>query len=249
MKPGFGLVPLDGVFPLSWSLDHAGPLARTVEDAATLLACISDLPMPLATPRPDTMRIGVLRRHFPSNPAGRGVADCVEAAIAALAGAGARIVEIDIPGLAEANSNLITILQPEASVIHADLLALNPAGYAPGTRSQIEAGLASAATGYIRARRFQEMLRAEVEAAFGAVDVLLSPAVPFTAPFEDPRIDDGGDSEMLASGFANVSGHPSLSLPCGMADGLPVGLQLTGPLGQDARLLSLARVTLSVLRG
>lgn len=93
------------------------------------------------------------------------------------------------------------------------------------------------------------MLRAEAEAAFGAVDVLLSPAVPFTAPFEDPRIDDGGDSEMLASGFANVSGHPSLSLPCGMADGLPVGLQLTGPLGQDARLLSLARVTLSVLGG
>ena len=247
LKPSFGLVPLDGVFPLSWSLDHAGPLARTVEDATILLACISDQPMPLATPRPDTLRVGVLRRHFPSNPAGRRVADCAEAAIAALAKAGARIVEIDIPGLAEANANLITILRPEASVIHADLLELNPAGYASGTRSQIEAGLAIAATDYVRARRFQEMLRAEVEAAFGAVDVLLSPSVPFTAPFEDPKIDDGGDSEMLASGYANVSGHPSLSLPCGMADGLPVGLQLTGPLGRDTRLLSLAEAVQSIV--
>ncbi len=247
LKPTFGLVPLDGVFPLSWSLDHAGPLARSAADAAILLACISGQPMTLAPPRPDAIRVGVLRRHFPSTPAGRGVADCVEAAIAALREAGASIVEIDIPGLADANANLITILQPEATVIHADLLALNPAGYAPGTRAQIEAGLAIVATDYVRARRFQKALRAEVEAAFGTVDVLLSPSVPFTAPFEDPEIGDGGDSEMLASGFANVSGHPSLSLACGMDEGLPVGLQLTGPLGRDALLLSLAEVIQSVL--
>ena len=79
-----------------------------------------------------------------------------------------------------------------------------------------------------------------METAFSGVDVLISPSVPFVAPHEDPEIADGQDSEMLASGFANVTGHPSLSLPFGQSQGLPVGLQLTGPQGADARLLSVA---------
>jgi len=96
------------------------------------------------------------------------------------------------------------------------------------------------ATDYVKAKRFQEVLRRAVEAAFASVDVLISPSVPLVAPAEDPKIAEGEDSEMLASGFANVTGHPSLSLPCGMTEGLPVGMLLTGPFGADARLLSLA---------
>jgi aspartyl-tRNA(Asn)/glutamyl-tRNA(Gln) amidotransferase subunit A len=75
---------------------------------------------------------------------------------------------------------------------------------------------------------------------FQQVDVLLAPSVPFVAPHEDPVIVDDQDSEMLSSGFANVTGHPSLSLPCGQIAGLPVGMQLTGAFGQDGRLLSVA---------
>ena len=237
LKPSFGLVPLDGVFPLSHSLDHAGPLARSVEDIVLALACLADRPMPLM-PAPAPLRIGIVAGHFSQTPLGRDVTRVVQAAVAALNGA---VIDIDCLGLDLANGHLLTILSPEAALIHRDLLALNADGYAPGTRAQIEAGFAVTAADYLAARQFQTALRAEVEALFDRVDVLLAPSVPFIAPHEDPVIVEGQDSEMLTSGFANVTGHPSISLPCGQIDGLPVGLQLTGAMGRDAHLLSIAR--------
>jgi aspartyl-tRNA(Asn)/glutamyl-tRNA(Gln) amidotransferase subunit A len=248
LKPGFGLVPLDGVFPLSWSLDHAGPLARSVADAALLLEALSGQPMPLSAVPLTGMRIGVLGRHVSGTPLGLAVSDSFARAIGVLRARGAQVREIDVDGLDRANRTLMTILLPEASVIHRRLHALNPEGYAAGTRSQIEAGFRVPATDYVEAKRSQEALRSGVEASFAQVDVLVSPSVPFVAPAEDPELAEGEDSEMLASGFANVTGHPSLSLPCGFADGLPVGMQLTGPLGRDARLLSLAAALESALR-
>lgn len=240
LKPSYGLVPLDGVFPLSWSLDHAGPLARSAADAALALACIAGRPMPLAPPSLRGLRIGILTRHVSTTEVGRAVTARFRQAVDALVAAGAKVSDIDLPELGRANQALITILRPEASVIHERRIAANAAGYAPATRSQIEAGTRVLATDYVKALRFQKELRCAVEAALTSVDVLISPSVPFVAPAEDPEIAEGEDSEMLASGFANVTGHPSLSLPCGMAEGLPVGMQLTGPLGVDARLLSLA---------
>ena len=239
LKPTFGLVPLDGVFPLSWSLDHAGPLARSVEDAALALACLSGTPMPLSADE-SPLRIGLILGQFSQTQIGRPVTSLVQTCLARLQSQGAKLVEVECAGLERANATLMTILAPEAALIHAPLMALNPQGYAPGTRAQIEAGFTTPATDYVAARRFQADLRGRVEALFQQVDVLLAPSVPFAAPHEDPVIVDDQDSEMLSSGFANVTGHPSLSLPCGRIEGLPVGLQLTGPLGQDQRLLSIA---------
>lgn len=242
LKPSFGLVPLQGVFPLAWSLDHAGPLARSAKDAALLLACLSGTPMPILETRLADIRIGLVRNQFSTSAVAGAVTDRVDAAIEKLRFGNARIREIVMPDLDLANRNLVTILQPEAKVIHSELYARNAAGYGPGTRAQIEAGGAISATDYIRARRFQDRLRVAVEAVFSDVDVLLAPSVPFVAPFEDPKIEDEGDSEMLASGFANVTGHPSVSVPCGFVKGLPVGMQLTGSMGSDAKLLSVASV-------
>ncbi|MBI1170441.1 amidase [bacterium] len=248
VKPSFGLVPLDGVFPLSWRLDHAGPLARSVADAALALACLADRPMPLAS-EPGPLRIGLIAWQFSHTPIGRPVTDLVLDRLRNLRARGSELIYLDCPWIGQANATLMTILAPEAALIHADLMALNPAGYAPGTRAQIEAGALTPATAYIAATRLQADLRQRVEALFQDVDVLVAPAVPFVAPHEDPRIADDQDSEMLSSGFANLTGHPSLSLPCGALDGLPVGLQLTGPLGQDQRLMSIARQIEDLLIG
>ena len=241
LKPSFGLVPLEGVFALSWSLDHAGPLARTAACAATLLAVLADQPM--AQPAPDfrTLRIGVLRGHLPKEAAGAGVLAQFNAALRAIQALGAKLVEIDIPEIGHANQALVQILKPEASVIHQSQIQRNPAGYAPQTLEQIKAGFAIPATEYVQAMRFRDTLRDALEAAFASVDLLASPSVPFTAPYEDPQIADGGDSEILASGFANVSGHPAISVPCGLVAGLPVGLQLTAAHGRDGFLLSVCR--------
>lgn len=241
LKPSFGLVPLDGVFPLSQSLDHAGPLTRSIEDAALALSCLTGQMMPISQRPLDRLKVGVIRRHFESNDMNREFRARMDDALAALAASGATLVDVTIPGLPEANRELVTILHPEASLIHADLLTENPGGYAPGTRAQIEAGFKTTATDYLRALAFRETLRTAVESVFDAVDVLLSPSVPFIAPLEDPVIEDGQDGEMLSSGFANVTGHPALSLPYRLGVGMPVGMQLVGRLGGDIALLSAAQ--------
>ena len=239
LKPTFGLVDLDGVFPLSQSLDHAGPLARNVEDAAVLLACMAGQAMPLLAQKPP--RIGVIAGHFSTSAIGEAVSARCTDVLSQLRSGGVELLEITIPDIAHANVNLITILHPEASMIHGELMTINPSGYAPGTLAQIKEGFATTATDYLTARSFQKSLRQQIEAVFDQVDILAAPSVPFVAPIKDPVIVDGEDSEMLASGFANLTGHPSLSVPCGLINGLPFGLQLTAALGADAQLLAIAR--------
>ncbi|MEF2071158.1 amidase [Consotaella aegiceratis] len=242
LKPSFGLVPTDGVFPLSWSLDHAGPLARAVEDAVLALACLAETPMTIDAPPLSGLRLGVIRDHLDAPVVTPDVAGCVRKSLGLLEARGARLIDFAIPDLARANRELVKVLLPEAALVHRELYTENAAGYAAGTRSQIEAGFAAKAVDYLLAQRYRAALGAVVEASFAEVDVLVSPSVPFVAPAEDPEfIEDADDGEILASGLANMTGHPSLSLPCGMSEGLPVGLQLTGRLGQDARLLSVAR--------
>ncbi|MBM7044672.1 amidase [Rhizobium lusitanum] len=241
LKPTFGLVPLDGVFPLSWSLDHAGPLARTVTDAATMLGCLSDKTFSLLEPSLEGVRIGVVRYHAGSSELTPAVAANLQEILEKLALRGAVIKTIDLPEFAAANLELRKIIRPEASVIHTSLHAENPSGYAPRTRSQIETGFGASAVDYLRAQEFRVKLREAIEARFAEVDVLLGPSVPFPAPVEDPEFtEDGQEGEMLSSGFANMTGQPSISIPCGIDGHLPLGLQLTGAFGADGKLLQIA---------
>jgi len=239
LKPSYGLVSTEGVFPLSWSLDHAGPLARSVADAAILLSglvgwAIVPHGRPLAG-----LRIGLVSAHLDSRLVTSGVRAAISAALDRLGRGGATLVSVSVPELDAVNGALVTILKPEAALAHESLVSVRPDGYAPGTRAQLEAGRRVSGIDYVRAQRFRARLTRAVEALFEGVDVLLSPAVGFVAPAEDPVIQGGdGDGEMLSSGLANVTGHPAISLPCGFSDGLPVGLQLIGPGGRDADLLS-----------
>jgi aspartyl-tRNA(Asn)/glutamyl-tRNA(Gln) amidotransferase subunit A len=238
LKPSFGLVPLQGVFPLSYTLDHAGPLSRRADCAATVLAVLTDRPMALSATELRGLRIGVVQGHLPRDPAGALVLAQFHAALRLMQGLGVELIDIDLAELGGANEALVQILRPEAAVIHEDLIRKDPASYGPRTLAQIKRGFSVPASDYVKAMRVRDSLRSAVEACFAKVDLLASPSVPFTAPLKDPEIDEAGDSEILASGFANVTGHPSVSLPCGLAAGLPVGLQLTVALRRDEFLLS-----------
>ena len=247
LKPSYGLVPTEGVFPLSWSLDHAGPLARTVADAAIFMAAVTGQPAGGDVPL-DRLCFGVVRALLDSPVVTPGVRASIEAAINALRSTGATIHDVEIPELDAANAALTSILLSEAFLVHEAVAARNPSGFAAPTLAQIEAGHHVLAKDYVRARHLAQRLGAAIDALFDQCDAILSPSVAWIAPAADPDLSsDDGHGEMLSSGFTNLTGHPSLSMPCGLSDGLPVGLQLVGARGADARLLTVAATIETVL--
>ena len=240
LKPSYGLVPTDGVFPLSWSLDHAGPLARKVADAAMFMAAVTGQPRADNLPL-DRLRFGVVRDLLNSPLVTPGVRSSIEAALDTLRRAGAMIHEVTIPELDAANAALTNILLPEAFLIHKAAAERNPGGYSPPTLAQIEAGRRMLATDLVSAHHLARRLRVAIDALFDHCDAILTPSVAWIAPGADPDLSgDDGAVEMLSSGFTNLTGHPSLSLSCGSSEALPVGLHLVGARGGDARLLAVA---------
>jgi aspartyl-tRNA(Asn)/glutamyl-tRNA(Gln) amidotransferase subunit A len=241
LKPTYGLVDLEGVQALSWSLDHAGPLARSCVDAGLLLEIMSGRrcrvgPAPLAG-----LRLGLMAHPGAERYLQPDVVKAFDSSTRKLAAAGAALREVTVAGLDLAADALMAILSPEASVVHQRRIAEQPAGFGATTRLQIEAGFAVPATAYVRAQQFRRELAGRFRALFADIDALLSPAVPWVAPAEDPTLnDEAGAGEMLYSAVYNLVGLPAASVPCGLsAQALPIGLQIIGPWGQDERVLSI----------
>ena len=247
LKPSYGTVPMRGVFPLSWTLDHVGPLARSAADAGTLLATIAAGERAAGrgagsrAPALRGARIGVPRAYTRRVELEPAVAAALGAAEQALQEAGATLVEADFDGLELANEALPSILYPEASVLHEQYIRATPEGYAPATRAQIELGFAIPATVYLRALQARRALTEAYDRHMHGLDALLTPAVNTVAPAEDPVVSGSeGAAEMHFSGPFNVVGAPAVAVPFNAAPGLPVGLQLAAARGDDARLLQLA---------
>jgi len=251
MKPTHGLVPLDGALPLSWTLDHAGPLTRNISDARTLLAVLAGRDMPRVARPVRGLRLGVLAAHRDAACITPDVRAAFDAACEKLARAGAVLHDVGIPELTHVSPALMLILLPEATVIHAARLARAPDRMADATRLQLDAGAAIPATAYVRALQFRRKFSMAFAAVFGHCDAVLSPTVAFVAPAEDPPMEEGGGSdELLCSAPANLAGLPAITLPCGWdRDNMPIGLQLTGAAGADAALLDIAEAIEAQLAG
>jgi aspartyl-tRNA(Asn)/glutamyl-tRNA(Gln) amidotransferase subunit A len=236
-------VPLRGVFPLSWTLDHAGGIARSSACALAVWEVLAGTAAE-GTSTPLFVagrRFGVLRDHA-AHPAIRAdVRAAFDDACLRLRDAGATLVDVRIPELTGMAESLIALLLPEAAIIHAPLAAHADA-YGAQTRAQLDAGPGVSAVAYLRALAHRDALRAAFDDALAGVDALLSPTAAWVAPAEDPPVDgEDGHAEMLATGPTNLTGHPSVTIPVGSGEGgLPVGLQLTGARGGDRRLLRLA---------
>ncbi len=256
LKPTYGRVSVHGVCPLSISLDHVGPLARTVTDAALLLQAIAGHdpldPTSLPNPVPQYLagigagvrglRVGVVREHMGSDLPGF-VADAIWAAVRELELAGAIVSEISIPGLAHADDLLMPAIMPEATLVHLVALRDHPEDFAALTRIQLEQGLAISAIDYLRAHQGRNQLRDEMLAALRDVDILVSAAAPWEALAEDPPVDGGqaGMAEARRTAPYNLTGLPAISLPCGFGPaGLPLGLHLAAAPLNEALLLRTA---------
>jgi len=240
LKPTSGLVPLDGVFRLSPTLDHVGPLTRTVEQCALLLGVLVGRPYPLGDAT--GARIGVLRRQLDDPDVRPGVRARVAEAVAALGDLGFEVVDVDIPELELADAVLGPIVLKEAWDVHRDLFAADAAGYGSGTRALLELGSRVTDAEYRQALSGREHMIEAFARAFERVDVLAGPTVAYPAPPEDPPFGTPeGDIEGRFTYPFNLAGVPAVSVPCGIAEGsLPAGLQLAAASGEEALLLSVA---------
>jgi aspartyl-tRNA(Asn)/glutamyl-tRNA(Gln) amidotransferase subunit A len=242
LKPTYGLVSTQGIFPLSWSLDHAGPIARTSEDAALLLnALLGQGTAPLAPADLRGMRLAVLTNHRTGKEMEEAVLHAFAAACRDLAGAGALLHEVTIPDLHLADDALFPVLGPEASAIHSRWLQERPGDYAPMTRLQIEIGLTVPALAHVRGQQYRRYLTRQLLDVLKDADAILSPTAPWVAPHEDPAIaDEAGAAEGRRTGPYNLSGLPALTVNCGFGPSdLPIGLQIAGRPGADRQVLAI----------
>ena len=253
LKPTAGLVPLDGVFPLSPTCDNAGTLTATPAGAALLLAVLAG--QADRDPRddragrdggdrdvrgtaPPVVRVLAAQLADPSVTAE--VRSAVTAALDALTAAGWDVTELTAPWLDELASweePLAVIVAREAHLVHA---GRDTRGYADGTRALLEFGAAVTDERYAWALGRRWELTAAIGVSLAGADALAGPTVGFTAPEQDPPFGVGDDNaEGRFTGPYNLSGHPAVSLPVPSA-GLPAGLQLAGHHGRDQALLRVA---------
>jgi aspartyl-tRNA(Asn)/glutamyl-tRNA(Gln) amidotransferase subunit A len=263
LKPTYGRVSRYGVFPLSWSLDHVGPMTRTVADAALLLQAIAGHDRHDPTTRtavvPDYaaalngdiagVRLGI-PREFYFEQLDAEVGRLVREAIRLLEKAGARIEEISLPlsKYAAAAGRLISLT--ESAAIHEKWLRTRAMDYSPDVRAGFLAGQLLLGKHYLRAQRVRSLIRQEMAAALRRVDALVTPTSPIAAPrLDQPTVTIGGEAVEVMTVLsrltrpANLSGFPAISVPCGFtADNLPVGLQFIGRPFGEAALLHIAHV-------
>jgi len=255
-KPTYGRVSNRGVLPLSWTLDHVGPICRTVEDAAMMLGAIAGYdkldPSSADTPVPDyssafKMQASKLRLGIPRTPFFEGldpeIAKAVEAAIEVLRKLGANVGEVTLPSEGLSLLEIYTrVRSVDAYTYHQHWITESPAKYQTSTRERIiqnAAGVTAAA--YAEARHQIELLRTEIKKTFASVDLLITP----TMPNPPVLITEGANQSTVylrnTSPF-NVLGLPAISVPCGFTTaGLPIGLQISGAPFAESTVLSLAQ--------
>lgn len=261
LRPTYGRVSNHGIVPLAWSMDTAGPMARTVEDCALMFGAFAGHdPQDATTARVPTadylarlrepvkgVRIGVVPGYF-FHHLQPPVKDAVLAALKTLEGLGAEIVEVDIGNIHGNISAQLTIEAAEPSAYHQRWLRERPQDYGDDVRTLLEVGEMLLATHYVQAQRYRTLLRNEFMEAFRRVDAFICPTLPFTATRIGETkvvIEDGIEEDMLSAimqytGVPSLTGLPSLNVPCGFDnDGLPIGMQVIGKPFDEAQLFQI----------
>jgi len=257
LKPTFGRLPRTGVFPVSWTLDHVGPMARTVEDLALLLEVMAgaDPGDPYSSPRPVPdytaavaagaeglagLRVGVPGGWL-AEGSSPGVIAARDAAADALTALGAEVTEVEVPHaeLAGTVAWLITVVEFAAN--HGPRLK-RAADFTPSAAYRLVAGTRVSASDYVRALRARRLVQRDFDAVFKQVDAVLTPATPTAAPDMASFFDDGDrlwlDKVARTMLVFNITGMPALVVPVGNDDGLPAAVQIAARPHGDALCLA-----------
>jgi len=258
LKPTHGRVSKYGCYPLAWSLDHIGPMTKTVKDAAGMLEIIAgfDHRDPTCvdvktesysqqiTGDVKGLVIGINEDYF-FNRVDSDVEKAVRASIQSLVDQGAKVETVRIPSLQYAEwAELVTSLSEAAAIHHSDLQS-RPQDFGDDIRLLFELGELPSAVDYLQAQQVRRQIKQEFSQIFNQVDVLISPTLPVVAStigdnfatLNGEKV-DLIDNIIRFTGPSNLTGLPALSGPCGFKDNLPVGLQIIGPAFKEGLILN-----------
>jgi aspartyl-tRNA(Asn)/glutamyl-tRNA(Gln) amidotransferase subunit A len=258
LKPTYGLVSVAGVVPLAETLDHAGPLARSVTDVCIMLQAV-DGKYPKGARAPDfrklrksiprQFRLGWPKEYFFDrvDPA---VRRAIDAAAKTMESLGGRIDDVSLPHLSESVEPSTNIAMAEATRYHESqgYFPARAGEYGEDVRKRLEMGREVRAVNYLNAFVVKRETEKEFQNTFAQVDAIIAPTLPIAAPrIGENEVMIGGKKETVRSALvrmnrpANLTGDPAISVPCGFArEGLPIGMQLIGPRWSEQRLLAIA---------
>ena len=264
IKPTYGRVSRRGVFPLAWSLDHCGPLSRSVEDSVLTLQLLAghdpldsasaDVPVPDYSADLNKgvkgLKIGVPRNFFMSASAlTHDVLAGLERTVAQLRAAGAIVEDIKLPDYALFGAAGRVIMMAEAYAIHEENMRSRLLDYGEITANRFVLGATVTAADYLAALRVRREVTDAVNAALGRYDALLCLSALATAPRFDAPVDALSSGAPMQTIPFNVTGHPAISVPVGLgSDGLPTGVQIVGRAFDEATVFRVGRAV-EVLSG
>jgi len=244
LKPTYGTVPTSGVVPLSWALDHLGPLTRTASDAGLVFSVLAAIPRPAEEIGRGIagLRIGIPRHFFWEELDPEVEAACRQA-VGTLAAQGAAVLDVVIPHAQDAGAAATLIMSVEAAAYHERRLREHGEAFGEDVRVKLDRGLFVSAVDYILAQRARAFLTREFIQTLRGIDVLVTPTtITPAAPLEGS--DQTASSLAMSQEYTrftypfNLTGLPALSVPCGFtAQGLPIGLQIAGRPRDEATVL------------
>lgn len=258
IKPTHGRVSKYGVYPLAWTLDHVGPIAKSIKDAAAMLSVISGFdakdPTSVNLPVHDYLgrlngnvkglRIGINEDYFFKNVDSR-VEKVIRERIADLENLGAIIKSVSMPALRHAQWTVLATGLPEASTIHHSNLQTRPNDYGADIRLLFEIGELFSGVDYLQAQQVRRQIKQEFQQVLSQVDVIIAPTIPLIPPsIGEDTVDINGvvgsyiENSIRFTGPSNLTGLPALSVPAGVAEGMPVGLQVIGRAFDETTVLN-----------
>jgi aspartyl-tRNA(Asn)/glutamyl-tRNA(Gln) amidotransferase subunit A len=246
LRPSLGLVPNEGVVPVSWTFDTVGPIARSAEDCSMLLEALAPSYRPELEGGVSDLRIGVVEQLF--EHAEPDIAACAQSAVDELVSLGARVEPVVVPLLEEAGTILQTIMLTEATQAHLGWLRTRLSDYGPDVRARLLAGLLLPSTAYVTGLRGRSWYLSELRPVFERFDLLVHPAMPVIPPrigeetvsLHGKRVPYRLSLIPFNSPWA-LAGAPVASVPCGVVEGMPSGLALVGrPSGETTVLRAAA---------